>query len=221
MPPLTALQALHLFKSHDEPHRRWMESPVLIDDYALATNGHWLVQIDRVLVGHLSPSEPPPVRVKPLDLLQRGWRPFGPDATPMAAMALPDAERCKACDGAGQYGYSSCACCEGAGWFERDGHDYTCKSCDGEGLVADYTAAPAPCRYCEGHGIEISYGQGGGVDVASNHFTLHYLQMLKSIPGCWFDPGRGGGVDGGQMGLFTFPLEGGYMARGALMPRRR
>lgn len=221
MTPITALDALDLFREHEEVHQPWMNAPILIDDFAMATNGHWLVEVDRVLVGHLTPGESPPEKVKARELLQRGWRTFGADATPMAAIALPDTQPCAVCHGAGSYGYSDCRSCQGRGWFVHLDDEYNCKACDSEGIVPDAAAEPQTCPYCAGLCIDIARPDSTGVDVGDNHFGLHYLQLLKRIPGCWFDPGVGGGTDHGQMGLFTFPLQGGYMARGCLMPRRR
>lgn len=207
--PITAAQALELFTGKDDP-RAWVNSPVLDGEHVCATNGHWLIRVGSALVDLPQPGGRETAQPNLQKIFAAHWRDLRDNAVPLSALALPDPEPCSQCSGSGKWRASDCESCDGEGWFWHFDHEYACKACETTGRARDSEAELSTCDACRGHGICIEHSV---FDVGGQHFSLHYLQLLKRIPGCRFDPGDGGD----EVGLFTFPLAGGGVACGILI----
>lgn len=97
---------------------------------------------------------------------------------------LPEAIKCKHCNGKGIEYLKECPDCDGEGDFVHGNHTYQCKECDCAGTVKsdEKTTKPTGCWHCGGTG-EADYS-GGAIptQVGGLHFQNYLLRMIVNLP---------------------------------------
>lgn len=187
--------------------RSHLKQPIVSGGFVYATNGHICVRV---------PAAATDIDTRLYDeriaKLVASMQKMFAEQQDQRTAALPDlsaVKPCARCKGKGEYMAVQCGNCDGDGDFTRDGHDYTCKSCVGEGHLesdGENNAALDQCADCYGIGFPLQT-----TPVGDSFFAAGYLKWLEHLPGL---QAHTQGPE--KVGMFTF--DGGVAL---LMPRRQ
>lgn len=104
------------------------------------------------------------------------------------SIELPPKTVCVRCNGGGQLWTLECPDCGGDGEFDHGSHNYTCRECNGAGVMRDSSpfdgAYPGTCQDCRGDGAAIQPVELPG----GTCFQRRYLALLADLPGCEIAP---------------------------------
>lgn len=194
---------LQRFCATEADTRAFMRAPGRRADYAYATNGYVVVRVlaaDMPAAKPLSEDELPrmPAMFDCIDKAQElCWHPLP---------GVINVTRCSRCRGAARLCVELCDSCDGKGAFDRDGHDYECKACGGEGFhEAAQGDHHVDCPQCCGEGFERNSRQD--LDIGGGYPTVRvnagYLSWLARLPGVVMSPQN-------PDQLVRFKFEGGH-----------
>lgn len=170
MPNLTNLEILNLFTAPKGTNDRF-ESPWIDGPFAYACNGYSMVRIPSDgLDLPLRHKEVPATILNIFEDLPRQDAFYEPVVMPQGLT------KCPKCWGSGSYSVTDCDNCETTGSFARDGHDYHCQSCDGEGHTMGGDKKIS-CTTCSGYGVKF-----GLADLGGSEFNVQYLAKVQKLP---------------------------------------
>ncbi len=205
----TPYQLLQSFCAAGHEPREWMKHPFRVDEWAYATNGHWIARMHAPGLGKLPAHTAKHLQhigamfmEAPFHLLQ-----------PMPHFDCPP---CAACGGSGLARWVTCTHCRGKGYNGKR-QACGCLHCYGAGKVAHAATAEDPaahaCWDCSGTGFERLPGIAAG-DLRAQHqgarFQSAYLATLSRLPGIHF-----AAAPNGELTPAAFRFQGG---EGLLMP---
>jgi len=179
---LTSRINLQRFCASQYDLRKHLQQPFRRDGFVYATNGHVLVRVSVADGYEADENEKAPVRLdemfKCIDEGGVEWRPLPP---------LHAVKPCSRCFGSGQLRVEDCDSCDGKGEFERDGYDYTCQACNGEGFVevGEPNGKHVACPECDGRGHEQDQRQNinHNQQLPEVGVNVGYLSWLAKLPG--------------------------------------
>lgn len=168
---------LQQFCAHPGEPREWLLQPFDVGGGVGATNGHFLVWMNREPVGH----EPDPEAIELSERLIASAK-AAVDMGERLAWSDPKAAHfvqsdCSYCAGTGIED-GECDECEG-GEFTHGSHVYTCKACDGTGSIG---TPGATCEVCCGTKQQPSESSIGNNETC---ISSVYVERLRMLPGCF------------------------------------
>jgi len=170
---------LESFCAPDNDRRDYLRRPFRVGDFVVCTDGHRLIAAP-------TDDETLPHNERIADTVTR----IVADASaaegfiPMPAVELPETTECVVCRGNGIVTKTECPECGGFGTVDAETdystyYDLECKSCWGEGEVAE-PGDGSRCRRCFGTGTE--YPRGKSIDVLGVRLNPAYVAPILDLP---------------------------------------
>ena len=166
-------------------YRTWLNNVIPIRGWTVATNGHVLVAqlaIDTPEDAVLEAAKHVPENVDLVGMVRSAHassQSQGIDWVDCAAIAK-DLRQCHACDGRGHSFVADCADCDGEGEFDRGMHAYTCKNCEGKGVLDsdEESGRKQRCSSCCGAGRGSQRAYADGIGDARHGVSTGYIALL-------------------------------------------
>jgi hypothetical protein len=202
------LELLKRFCQKIRGHRAHLSHPMRHDGYLYASTGWIAIRVeDDPSIEALDDKEMNTI----YSVFKRGEIEFHPLPT------LPDAVKCKHCNGTGIQYLEECPECDGEGEFIHGRHSYECKECDCSGEIVSDSASTEPtgCWHCSGSG-EADYQSGvAPTKVGGVYFQNQLLRMIANLPNSRIE--HAPESDAKSLRAVHFIFDGG---EGAVMPFR-
>lgn len=180
---MTTLNLAAFCGQHDI--RGWMNQPIIVDDYMVATNGHILVAMPLSAGSGQGPNPKWSVPEGTLAHLRGIIAAAQADSLEarlrvQAHDVLPRLPACAHCAGTGVVYEVDCDECDGVGTFDHGSHEYSCKHCNATGRLDAFSdqGNERPCPECEGMKVGNGRTTTPGIGQGQLHLATLYAALI-------------------------------------------